>query len=281
MKRPFHDEPRGSIVRRRVVTISRSLALFVLMTALLPLLLIGGLAVDALRWIATRRPWMSVRMISFGWAFLATEVVGLAWLFGGWVAAAFGSNWDRLVALTWPVQRWWARTLFASVRRLFRIELTVDGHDVTVPGPILAMFRHASIVDNLLPAVLLTDAKQVRLRWIVKRELLALPSLDVAGTRLPNYFVDRRSSDPREEIRAIRRLGAELATNEGVLIYPEGTRFTEDRRTRALESLSDRMPTLFERASRLRYVLPPRVGGSLALLDGRTDIVVCAHEGLD
>ena len=35
--------------------------------------------------------------------------------------------WDRLVSLAWPVQRWWARTLLGSVRRLFRLEFDVEG----------------------------------------------------------------------------------------------------------------------------------------------------------
>lgn len=254
--RPFHDEPRAAIVRRRVATITRSAALFVILTVLFPVLLLAAVFVDAARWLFTRRHWMSVRLLLFAWTFLATEVAGLAWLFAVWLASGFGSNWDRLVAMSWPVQRWWACMLFASVRRLFDIRFAVEGDELATPGPILAFFRHASIVDNLLPAVLLTDAKHLRLRWIIKRELLALPSLDVAGTRLPNYFVDRSANDPRREIRAIRKLAADLKEDEGVLIYPEGTRFTESRRRRALAGLQDRMPALHERAGRLRYVLP-------------------------
>ncbi len=280
-KRPFHDEARSSIVQRRAVSVSRSVLLFITGTLLLPLLLVGAIAVDAVRSVLTRRPWMSVRIVLFGWTFIATEVAGLLWLFATWVTSGFGFNWDRLVARTWPVQRWWAGTLFVAVRRLFRIEFDVENHDVVAPGPVLALFRHASIVDNLLPAVLLTSAKQMRMRWIVKRELLALPSLDVAGTRLPNYFVDRNADDPRREIRAIKHLGEGLADDEGVLIYPEGTRFTEGRRSRALSGLEERMPSLYERAARLRFVLPPRIGGTLALLDSGHDVVVCGHEGLD
>ncbi len=278
--RPFHDETRGSIIRRRLVSVSRSILFFILLTVLLPVLLGGGVFVDAVRWLLTRRRFMSVRLVLFAWTFLATEVAGLVWLLAVWLATGFGRRWDRLVELTWPVQRWWARTLFASVKRLFHIELTVDGQDLVAPGPIVALFRHASIVDNLLPAVLLTDARRLKMRWIVKRELLTLPSLDVAGTLLPNYFVARTADDPRREIRAIRALGTDLASDEGVLIYPEGTRFTESRRLRALESLRERMPALYERASQLRYVLPPRIGGPLALLDSGSDVVLCGHEGL-
>jgi 1-acyl-sn-glycerol-3-phosphate acyltransferase len=267
-------------VRRRLISIPRSLLLFVATTALLPVLLIGGVAVDTIRWAVHRRPWMSLRLIAFGWIFLAAEAWGLARFLGHWVLSGFGSRREWLVAKAWPVQTWWARTLLTSVRRLFRLTLRVEDAAWARPGPIIAMFRHASIVDNLLPAVLLTHGQGLRLRWIIKRELLWVPALDVGGTRLPNYFVDRDSSDPRTEIRRIRALAADLGKDEGVLIYPEGTRFTERRRTRALAALEQRDPELFARARRLRHLLPPRIGGPLTLLDTGYDVVMCGHEGL-
>lgn len=280
VNRPFHAESRGAIVRRRLVTIPRSFLLFAATTALLPLLLIGGTVVDVIRWAVFRRPWMSLRLIAFGWVYLAAETWGLVRFFGHWVLSGFGSRREWLVAKAWPVQTWWARTLFASVRRLFRLTVRVEGAERARPGPIIAMFRHASIVDNLLPAVLLTYGQGLKLRWIIKRELLSVPALDVGGTRLPNYFVDRDSADPRTEIRRIRSLASDLTDQEGVLIYPEGTRFTEARRTRVLAALEERDPELYARARRLRHVLPPRIGGPLTLLDSGYDVVMCAHEGL-
>jgi 1-acyl-sn-glycerol-3-phosphate acyltransferase len=280
VSRPFHAESRGAIVRRRLVTVPRSVFLFIATTALLPLLIVGGGVVDAIRWVVHRRPWMSLRLIAFGWVFLAAETWGLARFLGHWVLSGFGSRREWLIAKAWPVQTWWARTLLTSVRRLFRLTLRVEDAERARPGPIIAMFRHASIVDNLLPAVLLTHGQGLKLRWIIKRELLSVPALDVGGTRLPNYFVDRDSSDPRTEIRRIRALATDLAEDEGVLIYPEGTRFTEARRKRALAALEERDPELFARARALRHVLPPRIGGPLTLLDSGYDVVMCAHEGL-
>ncbi len=280
MSRTFQAEPRSDIIKRRLVTIPRSIALLVATTALLPVLLACGSIVDATRWLVHRRPWMSLRLIAFGWVFLAAESWGLVRFFSHWVASGFGARREWLIARAWPVQTWWARTLLNTVRRLFQLRLSVEGADLARPGPIVAMFRHASIVDNLLPAALLTDNQGIRLRWIIKRELLTIPALDVGGTRLPNYFVDRDSPDPRAEIRRIRALAADLDEDEGVLIYPEGTRFTEKRRLRALASLERRDPSLYGRARRLRNVLPPRIGGPLTLLDSGYDVVVCAHEGL-
>jgi 1-acyl-sn-glycerol-3-phosphate acyltransferase len=276
----FNPEARSAVVRRRLKTIPRSFLLLTLLTALAPIVFPLALAVDVVRFIAFRRPFMAVRMLAFGWVWLATEAVGIIRFFLQWLAAGFGRNRKHMVDRAWAVQQWWARVLFGSVRRLFRLGLEVDGYDSVTPGPILAMFRHASIIDNLLPAALLTDAKGLKLRWLIKRELLEVPSLDVGGKRLPNYFVDRAAADPREELRRIRALATNLASDEGILIYPEGTRFTERRRARALEKLQESASSLYDRASRLRYVLPPRIGGVLTLLDSGVDPVICAHEGL-
>jgi 1-acyl-sn-glycerol-3-phosphate acyltransferase len=279
-KRPFHDEPRSVIVRRRLVTVPRSIGLLVLLTLLAPLLAVVAVAVDLARSLFGR-PWMAVRFLAFAWVFLAAELVGLVWFLASWVTSGFGLSHRRLVARAWAVQRWWGRTLLAVVQRLFSLELEVEGDETITPGPILAMFRHASIVDNLLPLVLIQDRHGLELRWLIKRELLSLPALDVGGTRLPNHFVARASGDARTELRAIRRLAADLGEQEGVLIYPEGTRFTPERRTRALDQLRTRSPELHERASRLQHVLPPRLGGPLVLLEAGYDVVVCAHVGLD
>ena len=78
----------------------------------------------------------------------------------------------------------------------------------------------------------------------------------------------------RPRSHACARLAAGLGPDEGVLIYPEGTRFTAAKRERAIE----RQP----RAAELRNVPPPRPGGTLAVMETGADVVViCAHHGLD
>jgi 1-acyl-sn-glycerol-3-phosphate acyltransferase len=82
----------------------------------------------------------------------------------------------------------------------------------------------------------------------------------------------------------VRRLADQLAPDEGVFIYPEGTRFTPERRRRVLDRIRRQGGAdLVARAERLRHVLPPRLGGTLALLDAETgaDVVVCVHFGFD
>lgn len=279
-KRSFHDEPREAIVRRRLVTVPRSFAVAVGLTLALPLLIAMAIVVDTVRWAARHMPFVAVRLVVFAWMYSIIEIIGLMWMFAVWVTSGFGTSERRLVESTWPIQAWWARSLLGAAERIFSLTIRVSGLDEAAPGPIVAMFRHASIVDNLLPAALLQHRLGYRLRWLLKRELLDVTALDVAGTRLPNHFVDRSATDPHTELRAIRRLSAHLSEDEGVLIFPEGTRFTPERQQRALTELRTRSPELADRAVGLRHTMPPRVGGVLTLLDNGYDVVVCAHEGL-
>ena len=281
MSDSFTPERRSVVVKRRLVSVPRSFLFLVGLIALAPVLVPVALLVDGIRRITTGKPAMTVRLLAFGFVFFAIEAAGLIKLFASWVRAGFGRAGSRMLADAWSIQVWWAQTLLGAVKRIFGLDFVVTGQEVAAPGPIVAMFRHASIVDNLLPAVLLTGDLGIRLRWIVKRELLTLPSLDVAGKRLPNYFVDRASDDPRGELRRIKALGQGLGTDEGVLIYPEGTRFTPQRRVAALERMRSSGDRMLERAERLRHVMPPRLGGTLALLDSGADVVVGAHHGLE
>jgi 1-acyl-sn-glycerol-3-phosphate acyltransferase len=100
------------------------------------------------------------------------------------------------------------------------------------------------------------------------------------GNRLPNSFVGRSSGDSYREVELMRNLGPQ----DGVIIYPEGTRFTEARRDRIIDQLERKGETyLAERAREFKNVLPPRLGGPLNLLERNeaADVVFCAHFGFD
>lgn len=295
-ERPGRNEPvagaasgslRGSgAFARRAVTIPRTALLFLVVTALWPLLATTALLVDAVRAALFRKPWVAVRLAAFLWLYLLAEMLGLAALALVWLRSAFGGRRERLVTGTYAVQEWWVGFLFGGMRRLFGLRFHVEGDACVTPGPILVFIRHASLADTLLPGVFITRRHGIRLRFVLKRELLQDPCLDVAGLRIPNHFVARGSRES-SELLAVRELTRDLGPAEGVLIYPEGTRFTE-RRRRALmaeEGLStpgDDRPRRV-RAERFRHVLPPRLGGPLALLDGFTeaDVVMVAHRGFE
>ncbi len=268
---------------RRLKTIPTFVGGLVVMLVMAPVLLPLIAVIDAVRWLISRKHWMGIRLYCFGLVYLTAETAGLVALGATWVATGFGRFRRPLLSWTFAIQQTWAGTLLAAARGIFSLQLEVNGEEAVAPGPIVLMVRHASIVDNLLPAVLVSTRHSILLRYVLKRELLSDPCLDVAGNRLPNYFVQRGADDTQAELSAIRELATGLGPNDGVLIYPEGTRFTKAKQTRALEKLRERDPGLFEQAQQLSHILPPRLSGPLALLDaaGTADVVVLTHQGLE
>ena len=277
----MNGESRGERFGRRLRTVPAVVAGFFVVTALLPVLVVALLAYDAGRALRGRGRFSAVRLLLFGWVYLTVEMAGLTAMLLFWLVSGFGRARRLYVTFTYALQGWWASALFGAVRLLFRVGLEVEGDEASTPGPMVLMMRHASLADTLLPTVLVLRRHKIRLRYVLKRELLWDPALDVAGNVLPNCFLDRRSTDAAAEVERVRALGVGLGERDGVLIYPEGTRFTPEKRERTLEVLRRRFPHLVERAEALRGVLAPRQAGVLALLEAGTDVVVCAHVGLD
>lgn len=268
---------------RRVRTIPVVFILYALVSALLPALLLLAAGHDLVRFVRRRHPWMATRLTLFGWLYLFTEVVGLIALFVTWIASGFGASQRRLRAWTAAVQRAWTAALLTWVRWIFQLRFEISGDAHVRPGPLLVFVKHSSMVDTLLPTNFITRRHGIGLRFVLKRELLVDPCLDVAGHWLPNHFVDRRATDSAAEIAAVRRLADDLGPDEGVLIYPEGTRFTRTKQAHALARLAESDPERHALAAGLRHVLPPRLGGALALLDGAppADVLFVAHHGFE
>ncbi|HEX9977982.1 MAG TPA: 1-acyl-sn-glycerol-3-phosphate acyltransferase, partial [Acidimicrobiia bacterium] len=226
-------------LRRRIRTVPVHLALFGAVTVLAPLWAVVGIVIDLHRTLVRKRPAMALRMFAFGWVYLAVGAFCLVTLLGHWIAAGFGDSQAFMRERSYHLQEFWAKSLFGSFRRIFRVDVSVEGLDTVAPGPILVLMRHASIVDTLLPNVLVTQAAGIRLRYVLKKELLSDPTMDIAGNRLINHFVDR-SGDAGTEVRAVLALADGMTAGDGVIIYPEGTRFTTARRQRILDGLGDR-----------------------------------------
>jgi 1-acyl-sn-glycerol-3-phosphate acyltransferase len=267
---------------RRALALPLCAALLAGVLALLPLLLAGGFAHDLLR----GNQLALVRLVAFAPLYLLAECVGLVVSLALWLGAGPWRRGDpvRYRNANFRLQCVWARALLAAARRLYRLRLVVEGEEAIGRGPLLVMPRHASLADVLLPAVLVSDRRGLRLRWVMKRELLVDPCLDVVGNRLPNAFVDRSSLRSDAEIRAVAALAADLGPDDGVLIYPEGTRATPERRERALARIAaGSMPERLAQLRRLRRLLPPRTGGPLALLAAApgADVLILGHAGLE
>ena len=253
---------------------------------LAPLLLLCAAAVDLALWLRRRKPWMALRLLALVWWFLLGELRGLLGLLGTWLLA--GGPWagdtESRRRRVYRLQVGWATGHFAAVRRLLRLRIEVVGDESVGRGPMIVLYRHASIIDNALPAALISRPHDLDLRYVLKDGLQALPTLDIGARWVPTCFVRRGSADPAYEIARVRTLAHDLTGDrDGVLIYPEGTRFTPAKLA-ALKAQADAGDTARrERIARLRHLLPPRTGGPLALLEEapHAAILVCGHTGLE
>ena len=282
----FPDEgPRGTRLQRRAKGIAVEAGAFVALTMAFPLVLLGAVLVDLALWLVRRKPWMAVRLACMAWWFLFGELRGVAGLAVIYLVTGgpLGRGSLRRRRLVYDLRIHWAHSHLGGVRVLFGLTFEIEGLEKAGPGPVLILIRHASIIDNALPDAVIGHAHGLGLRFVIKQELQMLPTIDVGGRWVPTNFVRRASTDTAGEVARLRRLAHDLGEGEGILIYPEGTRHTAEKLARAQELIAERQPAIAPLASRLRHVLPPRLGGPLALLEeGRgADVVVCGHVGLD
>jgi 1-acyl-sn-glycerol-3-phosphate acyltransferase len=273
---------RASRAWRRLRGVAVEVGLLVLLTALAPLLVLVAAAVDLALWLRRRKPWMALRLLAMAWWFLIGELYGLVGLLLIWISSG-GRDSAKRRARVYRHKRVWLRSHLAGIRTLFGLRFEVEGLELAGPGPEIVMIRHASIIDNALPDVVVGGAHDLGFRFIIKRELQMLPTIDIGGRWVPTLFVRRASGDTAAELERLRELTVNLSAGEGVLIYPEGTRWTPEKLARAQAIIAERQPEVAPLAARLRYVLPPRLGGTLELLRSApgADVVIFGHVGLD
>ena len=279
------DGPLGTRIVRRVRGISIELVAFVLVTVLLPVLLLGAALVDFSLWLKRRKPWVAVRLAAFLWWFLFGEIRTLVALFAIWLAtgAWFGLGSHRRRVLLYRLRVHWCTSHLSGIRVLFGLEFEIEGLEEAAPGPVTIMMRHASIIDNMLPDAIVARTHGIGLRYVIKRELQMIPTIDIGGRWVPTNYVRRGSGDAESEIERLRMLADDLGEGEGILIYPEGTRFEPRKLKRAQQIVRERQPEMAPLADQLKNLLPPRLGGPLALLEDTpgVDVVFCGHVGFD
>ena len=291
-RKPYRAAPRGQdagaagsdplLARfaRRLITIPAYFAICLLAIVTAPLWIPLAALADARR----KQTKAALRCLVFFTFYLHCEVAGIVASTVIWLISLppTSRRRERALARQFALETWWATTVFEGAARIFGFRLETQGAQALAATPLLLLLRHASIADTLLPAVLVQAPHGTRLRYVVKRELLWDPCLDLVGNRTPNFFVRRGSPDSAREILGVARLASDLGPGEGVVIFPEGTRFTPEKSARVRERLrEDGDRELLAFAESLRHVLPPRVGGSLALLDSGADVVFGAHTGFE
>ena len=261
--------------RRRLQTIPALLLGAVLLVLLLPIWLPLAALADMVRG-RFRLP--TARLLAFGLLWSLLETAGVSIAFALWLT---GRRKDQ--AVHYRLQRWWAARLMDALRVTTGVRIEAADASCLHPGPAIMLCRHASLADSLVSAWVVTSGARMNPRYVLKRELLFDPCLDVVGNRLPNYFLDRNAPDSAVELAALGELSAGLRDDEIAIIFPEGTRASAKKRARAMEKIREKDPSRADRLDSLQHLLPPRPAGSAALIDGcpTADIVVAWHVGFD
>ena len=265
-------------MKRRLVSMPGLVLGAVILTVAIPVWLPLVLVIDACR-LKWRFP--MARLLSFAvcWVWLETAGVvcsALYWLTGQ------SKNLPKHYAL----QRWWADRLLRALKATCGFSVEVENIDALQPGPVLLFARHASLADSLVSAYVVTTLAQMNPRYVLKRELLADPCLDVVGQRLPNHFLDRQATDSTTELLALEELVTGIDESTVGIIFPEGTRANKKKRDRALEKIAVVDAERAQRLQGMKHLLPPRPAGAAAMLRGcpSADVVFAWHvgfEGLD
>ena len=157
---------------------------------------------DAVR----RRPLPILRLGAYGIVYLSAEIFAIVSASVLWVASGCGlavkSAWSQ--RLHSAAQARWVAWLVAAAGRVLGLRISIAGADLMPPGPVIVLCRHTSLIDTLIPATLAAE-RGMRVRYVLKSDLLWDPALDLFGHRLPNHFVDRSGSNTAAELRALNR----------------------------------------------------------------------------
>ncbi len=257
---------------RRLITIPALLVTSVLFAFAFPFLFVT--AVLAARLTSVRG---ATATLLFTGGYLVCQLIGITRMTWVWISGARRAD---FIARNQAVQYWWANALRDWVFTCFKLKFTATGIDALTGPPCMVFPRHASLADTVLPIVLYGSPLKLKLRYVLKRELLWDPALDIGGNRIPNHFVDRSGHDSEGATRAIRELTAGIGVNEGIAMFPEGTRFSAAKHNRLIKS---NKPDLVKLAERWPDLLPPRLGGSLAMLNANPglDLLFIAHAGFE
>lgn len=273
-------DPWVTRLGRRALTYTGTVVLTGIYTALLPLLLTYSLVAD----VVQRKPMLRSR-------FHLTIVSVLWWHVIGLICLA-------LFLLAWPIygrdpenwwqwnrklEGWWGSWVIGIPELLYGMNMEVTGDENLRPGPVLILARHTSVIDTMLPLRVLEYWHKMIARIVKKQVLLFDPCVDGISHRIPRTFVKREKKAKQTDLEHIRKLTLCMGEDDGLWMFPEGTRFSPKKREQILDKLRERHPEAAERAESLRYTLPPRPAGTLELLqvcDGM-DVVFCAHTGME
>ncbi len=271
---------------RRIVLQPLFVLVTVLLTVLSPLLLL--VAAAASPFVAGH--WRPLRIAAYTLLWMQREVVAIAVCAALWVSCLGRTGTPPMQARHYRLMRWFLRSARRWGERLLDVTVRVsdDGRAVSMLSanrrPLLVFSRHSGPGDTFYLVDMLMDRFGRRPRIVMKEILELDPCIDLAGNRVPNYFVPpplRRRDGSWE--RSIAHIAATLGPNGALLLFPEGGNFSEERRRRRLAGLlrrGRREEAL--RAAAMHHVIAPEPGGALTAVRAApdADVILVAHSGL-
>lgn len=260
---------------RRPVMVLGVILMAVGLLATSPVWVPVSLVLDAVR-LKWRFPLLRFTLFGLMWAWL--ETLGLTSAVALWVTGQ-AKNQD----LNYRLQKWWTRGVIGALMLTVGLRIDVEGAEKLGDGPFIALCRHASLADSIMSAWVFVTKSHLRPRYVLKKELQLDPCLDVVGHRLPNYFLNRQSTDVSTELQGLAQMAEGLADRDIAVIFPEGTRANDVKRTRILERLRERSPERAQRLKGLQYLMAPKTAGVSALLSAvpNAKVITMWHSGFD
>ena len=153
--------------------------------------------------------------------------------------------------LTFKVARLWARSMlgFAGIR------VEVVGKENLVPGPLVVIANHRSLLD--IP--ILFEALPYDVCFVAKKELFYIPVFGIAMKLMGHVMVDR--GDKAQAKESIRKAAAQIKGGTTITVFPEGTRSNVEamrpfKKGAFILSIQSGVP-----------ILPVTLGGSLQVLE--------------
>jgi 1-acyl-sn-glycerol-3-phosphate acyltransferase len=262
-------------LRRRCVSIPALVAFTLAITVTAPLWVPAVVVADAVR---LRRRLPLLRLLAFGVCWGWIELAGVTGAFSTWITGRARDH-----AAQYALMKWWAGALMRALQATVGFEPRLEHGEVLAGGNVVVLSRHASLADSLLSAWAIRVQADLRPMYVLKRELLFDPCLDIVGLRVPNHFLDREAADSEAEFEALREMAGGVGPGVAAVIFSEGTRANPTKRERALARIAERDPERAKRLAALERLLPPRPGGSAALVAGapNADVVLAWHTGFD
>lgn len=173
-----------SALTRRSLTIAAVVVATALLTLSLPVTL-------PLAWLLAFHPSLRglARTLMFVVSYLWCEMFGIAvaaWLWVRFRAPHPASPvWSRYLAANQRLQFAWANALKRATEVIFALRFNVTGDEALRGSGAIVFARHASLGDTVIPIVFYAMPQGIRLRYVLKRELLLDPCLDIVATACP------------------------------------------------------------------------------------------------